>query len=146
MWVGGYLAKFLPGAGVEGKEGLFSLAVEHQAVVIIVCVVTGELDVGDEEVVILILSRVQLTCSSLVLNHSLALPSLTGITQIINTTIKYKIHPHHPINNYSTALLANLTKVQEPLITQMNSKCYLVLFTSKRESKDELEFSLSVDL
>ncbi len=126
------------GAGVKGQEGLLLLAVEHQAVVIIAFIVSGEFDVGDEEVVVLVLSRVRLTCSSLVLNHSLALPSLTGITQIINTTIKYKIHPDHPINNYGTTPLANSTKVKARLVTHTNRRDYLAPFAPKKESRAEL--------
>jgi hypothetical protein len=75
-------------ASVEGEEGFAFLADEHETVVVVGFVVGGELDVGDDVVVILVLYGREGTCSSLVLNHSRALPSLTGICSIINTTIK----------------------------------------------------------
>lgn len=49
------MAEFLLGSVVECKEGLFFLADEHEAVVIITFNISGELDVGDEEIVVLIL-------------------------------------------------------------------------------------------
>lgn len=73
------MAEFLLGSVVECEEGLFFLADEHKAVVLITFNIGGEFDVGDEEVVVLILHCGIDTCSYLVLNHSLALPYLTGI-------------------------------------------------------------------
>jgi hypothetical protein len=73
------LVDFLLGSVVECKERLFFLADEHEAVVIITFNISGEFDVGDEEVIVLILHGEIDTCSYLVLNHSLALPYLTGI-------------------------------------------------------------------
>ena len=64
---------------VEGEELFFLGAVEHEAVVIVAFDVGGEFDVGDEEVIEFVLDSKPVTCSSLVLNQSLALPSRTGI-------------------------------------------------------------------
>jgi hypothetical protein len=88
---GGYLSEFLLGLVVEGQEGFLFLADEHEAVVIVTLEVGGELDVGDQEVLVLILNSELRTCSSLVLNQSLAFPYLTGIL------IKYCCNqPHNP--------------------------------------------------
>lgn len=76
---GVYLGKLLLGFVVEVQEGLLFLADEHQAVVIITFNISGELDVGYQKVVVLVLSGLKGTCSSLVLNQSLARPYLTGI-------------------------------------------------------------------
>lgn len=73
------MGEFLLGLVVECEEGLLFLADEHEAVVIITFNIGGQLDVGDEEVVVFILRGRELTCSSLVLNQSLARPYLTGI-------------------------------------------------------------------
>lgn len=77
------MGELLLGLVVEGEEGLFFLADEHEAVVIITFNISGQLDVGDEEVVVFILNGGVLTCSSLVLNQSLARPYLTGIIKQI---------------------------------------------------------------
>ena len=50
------MVELLLGPVVECKEGLFFLADEHEAVVIITFNISGELDVGDEEIVVLILN------------------------------------------------------------------------------------------
>ena len=77
------MSEILLGLIVEAEEGLFFLADEHEAVVIITFNISGQLDVGDEEIVVLILHGLLFTCSSLVLNQSLARPSLTGIIKQI---------------------------------------------------------------
>jgi hypothetical protein len=77
------LGEFLLGLVVEGEEGFFFLADEHEAVVIITFNISGQLDVRDQEIVVLVLRRLRFTCSSLVLNQSLARPYLTGIIKQI---------------------------------------------------------------
>lgn len=74
-----YMRDFLLCAAVEGEEGLFFLAYEHEAVVIVALIVGGQFNVGDDVVIEFVLNVVELTCSSLVLNQSLALPYLTGM-------------------------------------------------------------------
>ena len=81
VWV--YLREVLSGSVVEGEEGFLFLADEHEGVVIVAFNIGGELDVRDYEVVVLVLRGVKSTCSYLVLNHSLALPYLTGIIKQI---------------------------------------------------------------
>jgi hypothetical protein len=77
------LYDLLTGSIIEGEEVFLFLADEHEAVIVIVLLLGGEFDIGDDEVIVLVLDECRVTCSSFVLNHSLAWPSLTGIYQII---------------------------------------------------------------
>jgi len=86
-----YLIDFLSCFIIQSEESLFFLSDEHKAVVIVTFLTGCEFDVGDEEVIVFILSELMFTLSSLVLNHSLALPSLTGILNNIVGKIKYLI-------------------------------------------------------
>ena len=69
---------------VESKERFLFASYVNEIVVIIFFIGGSQFDIGDHEVVILVLSREIFTCSYLVLNHILALPCLTGINQSIN--------------------------------------------------------------
>jgi hypothetical protein len=50
------LGKFLLGLIVEGEEGFLFLSNKHEAVVIVLFFVSGQLDVGDQKVIVLILN------------------------------------------------------------------------------------------
>jgi len=67
------------GSVVECEEGFLFLSDEHETVVIIGFIISGELNVRDDGVIVLILRERICTLSSLVLNQSLALPYLTGM-------------------------------------------------------------------
>lgn len=101
------------GLGVEGEESFLLLAIEHKAVVIITFVVSGEFDVGDEEVVIFVLDERASTCSSLVLNHSFARPYLTGITNNQYNN-KSQISPATQLSSSSTLREITLSIFQLP--------------------------------
>jgi hypothetical protein len=86
-----YLIDFLSCFIIQSEESFFFLSDEHKTIVIVTFLTGCEFDVGDEEVIVFILSELMFTLSSLVLNHSLALPSLTGILNNIVGKIKYLI-------------------------------------------------------
>jgi len=67
------------GSVVECEEGFLFLSDEHETVVIIGFIISGELNVRDDGVIVLILRERICTLSSLVLNQSLDLPYLTGM-------------------------------------------------------------------
>ena len=74
-----YLGDVTLSSRVEFEEGFLFLTDEYKVVVLIILVIGGEFNVGDDCIIVLVLGGKKGTCSSLVLNQSLALLSLIGI-------------------------------------------------------------------